>query len=217
MQARLSTLASHRCIVEMLKPPSRRSFMGSWILGSELLLRELPCDYLPEAEQQVDPARCKVLCCTLQASAAQTHCLEARERSTWKDPCSAELPPCGKCAFCYQQPPHPTTGLNRQAYRHARTPCVQTHLRADHLPLYRLLKLLMFGMQLAEALGLSVAAGLLGVEELADCLDRTSITTGPHAHARDQRVWRVLQYFFQRTRRREHLFLPHAWPPGNAC
>ena len=73
------------------------------------------------------------------------------------------------------------------------------------------------GMQLAEALGLSVAAGLMGVEELADCLDRTSITTGPHARARDQRVWRVLQYFFQRTRKREHLFLPHAWPPGNAC
>ena len=53
------------------------------------------------------------------------------------------------------------------------------------------------GVQLADALGLLMASGLLSVE-LADCLDRNSVTSlsAPHADERDQRVWRLLDSYF---------------------
>ena len=56
LQARLDSLATHCWVLEMLKPPCTRSFMGAWMLGCELLLRVLPSDDEAAAENQVSPA-----------------------------------------------------------------------------------------------------------------------------------------------------------------
>ena len=62
VQAALQTLAEHRWIREMLQPPHTRSFMGCWLLASELLLKSLPSDDQPKAVQSVGPAWCHKPC-----------------------------------------------------------------------------------------------------------------------------------------------------------
>ena len=54
-------------------------------------------------------------------------------------------------------------------------------------------------------LGLGLASSKLGLEELADSLDRSSITepTTQHAADRDRLVWQILDSYFLRIQQRE--------------